>query len=88
MQANVDIPYEFEAMALYLGVTPKEAATALLDWFTMPMAGTGLLIHPYKRRSRRHQNLTRAMGEYVERQKLSRSVVMDTMIHRAQMRQL
>lgn len=84
MQAHVEIPYEFEAMALYLGVTPKAAANAVLDWFTQPMSGTGLLVHTQKPVSRRKAKLRRAIGDFASRQGLSRSVVMDRMVERSQ----
>ena len=86
MQAHIEIPYEFEAMALYLGVTPKTAANAVLDWFTEPMEGTGLLVHRNKPRlTPRRARLAKQIGDFARQQGLSRSVVLDRMVERAQL---
>lgn len=40
---GLHIPYEFEAMALMMGTTPKKAAQAVLGWFAAPLHNAGLL---------------------------------------------
>lgn len=46
MKMNIEVPYEMETLALLMGVTPKEAAEAILGWYARPLVMTGILEAP------------------------------------------
>jgi len=79
MQTTIEVPYEFEALALYMGTTPKKAAQAVLSWFANPLRKTELVVPPTTADTPEDVEFRDAADHFAASQGMSRCDALDRM---------